>query len=146
MYWKRSFHVAIQNLLVYTELWITAGQQIANYQSIVWQLQWSMQWYPSPDPLKGCGLQALCYRNQLRHSLHINTYMPVLYFAWPKLKCFCNPWLILLLPQQKFAPEQEAENLLVFLQQKTVEKKSRVRKPKKHPLRLQQAHPRCWSV
>jgi len=32
-------HVAIQNLLVYTELWITAGQQITNYQSIVQQLQ-----------------------------------------------------------------------------------------------------------
>ena len=28
-------HVAIQNLLVYTELWITAGQQMANDQSIV---------------------------------------------------------------------------------------------------------------
>jgi len=31
-------HVAIQNLLVYTELWIIAGQQTANYQSI-YQLQ-----------------------------------------------------------------------------------------------------------
>ena len=29
---------------------------------------------------------------------------PALYFAWPKLKCFCHPWLTLLLPQQKFAP------------------------------------------
>ena len=35
-------HVAIQNLLVYTELWITAGQQITNYQSIVQPLQWNL--------------------------------------------------------------------------------------------------------
>ena len=26
-----------------------------------------------------------------------------MYFAWPKLKCFCHHWLTLLLPQQKLA-------------------------------------------
>jgi len=38
--------------------------------------------------------------NQLLHSLHKHLH----YIAWPKLKCFCHPWLTLLLPQQKFAP------------------------------------------
>ena len=42
------------------------------------------------------------------------------------------PPLTHLLSQQKFAPEQEAENLLVFLQQKTVEKTSHIKKPKKY--------------
>ena len=46
--------------------------------------------------------------NLLFHSLCINCITTALYFAWPKLKCFCHPWLTLLLPNSPISRESSA--------------------------------------
>ena len=62
--------------------------------------------------------------------------MPALYFAWPKLKCFCHPWLTLLLPQQKFAHVSMRRR--TFSSRPRVEKNTHIKKLTKYHLQLKQ--------